>query len=168
MIDQKYEMTDEVRTMNGGQAVRRIRFLRDGLWGPAGTLGGYLQSEENLSQSMDCYVSDEAVVMGDAEVSGNAVVRDQAVVRGQAMVTGWGHVVGDAVVQLLGGTGAHLAHRELDPRRLLARGHPVGVEAVLVPGQVNAGRVLVTPAASAADWGFTPACGPQDQSAGMF
>ena len=99
MIDQKYEMTDEVRTMNGGQAVRRIRFLRDGLWGPAGTLGGYLQSEENLSQSMDCYVSDEAVVMGDAEVSGNAVVRDQAVVRGQAMVTGWGHVVGDAVVQ---------------------------------------------------------------------
>ena len=44
----------------------------------------------------------------------------------------------------------------------------IDIEAVLVPGEVHAGSVLVAAAALSADWGFTPVGGPQDQSAGML
>ena len=72
------------------------------------------------------------------------------------------------VVQYLSGIGAHLAHRELDPLGLPAGGHALGVEAVAVPGQVNAGSVLMAPAATAANRRLAPTGGPEDQSAEML
>lgn len=40
----------------------------------AGELGGYIENESNLSQEGDCWVYDNACVVGDARVYGNARV----------------------------------------------------------------------------------------------
>ena len=54
----------------------------------AGEYGGYIEKEENLSQSGDAWVSGDAQVYGDARVSGNAQVYGNAWVSGNARVSG--------------------------------------------------------------------------------
>ena len=74
----------------------------------AGDLGGYIQSEKNLSHDGNAWVEykakvyGNAKVCGDAEVSGNAKVCGDAVVLGNAVVWGNAVVCGDAVVSELG------------------------------------------------------------------
>lgn len=77
----KYEFTGE--TMNhDGHLLHRIRRLSDG------KLGGWIESEENLSQEGGCWVADKAIVSGNAQVSGNAKVSHDAIVYGNAQVSG--------------------------------------------------------------------------------
>jgi len=72
----KYELTDETN----GSGLRRIRALRDiPRYGVnEGDLGGWVESEGNLTQEGDCWVSDDARVFGNARVCGNAHVFDNA------------------------------------------------------------------------------------------
>ena len=63
-----------------------------------GDLGGYIQSEQCLSQSGDAWVSGNAWVSGDARVSGAARVYDNAWVSGDAQVYSDAQVYGDARV----------------------------------------------------------------------
>ena len=82
----KYELTDETN----GSGLRRICALRDiprcGV--KEGDLGGWVESEGNLTQEGDCWVFDDALIYGDARVSddaqvfGNARVFDAAVCGG--------------------------------------------------------------------------------------
>ena len=57
-----------------------------------GDLGGYIESEDNLSHEGSCWVADEARIYGqariygDAKVCGNAEIYDNAKVYGDAMV----------------------------------------------------------------------------------
>ena len=53
-----------------------------------GELGGYIQSEQCLSQSGDAWVYGDARVSGNARVAGNARVCDNALVYGDAVVYG--------------------------------------------------------------------------------
>ena len=82
----KYELTDET----SGSGLRRIRALRDiprcGV--KEGDLGGWVESEGNLTQEGDCWVSDDAQVFGIAMVFDNAQVCGDARVFGIAMVGG--------------------------------------------------------------------------------
>jgi carbonic anhydrase/acetyltransferase-like protein (isoleucine patch superfamily) len=93
----KYEFTGETKWYLG-LLLRRIRYLDDG------TLGGWLESEANLSQECEALVLDEAMVYGDASVSGAALVRGEAVVclgarvYGSAVVSEWAQVVDQARV----------------------------------------------------------------------
>lgn len=57
----KYELTGEPND----HGLRRIRQLSDG------ALGGWIESEENLSQEGSCWVYGDARVYGNARVSGN-------------------------------------------------------------------------------------------------
>lgn len=70
----KYEITDTVHQDNPN--LKRIRALRDiprhGI--KKGDLGGYIESEHNLSHDGDCWISGSAVVYGNAEVYGKAWV----------------------------------------------------------------------------------------------
>ena len=59
-----------------------------------GELGGYIQSEQCLSQSGDAWVSGNARVSGNALVSGNAQVYGNARVYGNAQVSGDARVYG--------------------------------------------------------------------------
>lgn len=93
----KYEFTGETKKW-GDSTLHRIRRLSDG------KLGGWIESEENLSQNGNCWVADDAMVydnaevyssaqvFGNAEVYGHAHVYDHAKVYGNAEVYGNAHV----------------------------------------------------------------------------
>ena len=89
----KYELTDETKDVDG-LILHRIRALRDFGDVHNGDLGGWIESESNLSQDGKCWVSCNAEVYGNAEVydnawvSGNAKVYDDAWVGGDAWVDG--------------------------------------------------------------------------------
>ena len=77
----KYEFTGEKKE-HFGVTVHRIRRLSDGL------VGGWLESEYNLSHYGDCFIFDDAIVSGSASVSGSARVSGSAMVYGSAWVYG--------------------------------------------------------------------------------
>jgi cytoskeletal protein CcmA (bactofilin family) len=70
----------------------------------AGTIGGWISGENNLSITGDAWVSGDArvygdaLVYGDAQVSGNAQVSGDARVSGNALVYGDARVYGNAQV----------------------------------------------------------------------
>ena len=86
-MEKKYKLTEE--TINiGGTALYRIEALRDFGDVKKGDKGGFIEKEENLSQSDDCWVYDDAKVYDNAMVYGNARVYNNAVVGGKAVVYG--------------------------------------------------------------------------------
>lgn len=95
----KYEFTGEVKYI-GRKILHRIRAVRDI---PehnvkAGDLGGWLETEENLSHNGAAWVTGDAVVTGAAWVTDSARVTDSACVTGSAWVTGKVCVTGLACV----------------------------------------------------------------------
>lgn len=125
----KYELLQDQTIEYKGQTLYRIRALKDipnRSYAPtikAGTLGGYVSGEHNLSQQGDSWVyygaavyrqavvKDNAIVTGrarvggystvmeDAEVGGEAGVTGSCVVRGSASVLGRSRMHGNSVVQ---------------------------------------------------------------------
>lgn len=80
MENKKYELLDnDTVTTWDGHALKRIRALvAIGSLVAAGELGGYIESEDNLSQvSGNAWVSGDARVYGDAWVSGDARVEQR-------------------------------------------------------------------------------------------
>ena len=73
----KYEFTDETIEVHG-RTLHRIKALRDSSGAKRGDLGGFLESEDNLSHQGDCWVSGDAKVFEDAKVYGNAQVYGNA------------------------------------------------------------------------------------------
>ena len=69
----KYELTDETIEVYG-TALHRIKALKDFGNVKKGELGGYVESERNLSQEGNCWVYGNAEVYDNAEVCGNAKV----------------------------------------------------------------------------------------------
>ena len=69
-----------------------------------GILGGFIESEENLSQDGDCWVGDnakvygDAIVLDDARIYDNAIVEDNAKVFGRSEVYGFSRISNDAKV----------------------------------------------------------------------
>lgn len=76
----KFELTTETKINIFGKKLFRIKALIS--FGPisAGEKGGWVEKEENLSQSGNAWVS------GNAEVSGDACVRGNAYIAGNACV----------------------------------------------------------------------------------
>lgn len=94
----KYAFTGETKQV-AGHTLHRIRAVRDvGTHVKKGDLGGWIESEKNLSQGGDCWVGDEACVYGRAEVYGHAEVLDNARVYGDAWVYGRANVLDHAQV----------------------------------------------------------------------
>ena len=91
----KYELTDEFIEHWSGKKLYRIRALVTFGAVVAGQLGGFIESEKNLDQSL----SGDAWVYGDARVYGDAGVYGDARVYGDAWVYGDAEVYGDARVR---------------------------------------------------------------------
>ena len=88
----KYELTDDVMVYRD-HILHRIRALKDFGDVKAGDLGGWVESEANLSQAhvsdcdcSGCWIYDKAIVYGDAKVSENATIHDSAEVYGNVCV----------------------------------------------------------------------------------
>lgn len=79
----KYELTDETIDVSG-TTLHRIKALKDFGNVKKGELGGYVESEYNLSQIGNCWVYGNARVCGDAWVYGNAELCGNARVYGNA------------------------------------------------------------------------------------
>ena len=91
-----YKLTDETIVNEFGTTLYRIELTKDCVWGKAGTKGGYIEKESNLSGNARVYGN--ARVSGDAQVSGTAQVFRNAQVYGTARVFRNALVYGDARV----------------------------------------------------------------------
>ena len=76
----------------------RIRALKDFSDIKAGTLGGYVENEDNLSHDGNAWIYDNAKVYGNAEVYGDAKVYGDARVYDDAKVYGNARVYGNSWV----------------------------------------------------------------------
>ena len=83
----KYELTSETKVINGVK-LHRIKALNSFGNIYEGDLGGWIESEQNLSQDGNAWVEGNATVRGNATVSENAIVCDNAIVSGNATVRG--------------------------------------------------------------------------------
>ena len=93
----KYELTSETKEINGVE-LHRIKALKSFRSIEKGDLGGWIESEKNLSQDGDAWVFDNAKVRGNATIRGDAWVFDNAEVSGNAIVSGNATVSENATV----------------------------------------------------------------------
>jgi len=97
----KYVLTDE-GVEEGGLFLYRIQALRSFGGVRSGELGGYVESDYNLSHDGDCWVSGDAKVYGNARVSGDSRVSGDArifgtsYISGEVCISGTAHVSGDS------------------------------------------------------------------------
>lgn len=108
-MNKKYEFTNKTIKVDG-HLLHRIRAITDFGNVKVGDIGGYIESEKNLSITGtawvygrarvydEAWVCGDACVYGDAKVYGNAKVYDEACVYGGAKVYGDACVYGDAWV----------------------------------------------------------------------
>ena len=77
----------------------RIKALKSFSNIKAGELGGFIESEDNLSEDGDCWIYNDAMVYENAKVEGNAKLFDYAVARGNAVVDFDSLVYGSSIVE---------------------------------------------------------------------
>lgn len=94
-MEKKYILTEKTKEFKG-HTLYRIQAVKDFGEVKKGDLGGWIESEKNLSQDDDSWVGGEAIVFGNGLVSGNAWVFDDARVYGNAWVTGDAKVFNNA------------------------------------------------------------------------
>lgn len=100
----KYELVLDDSITFYGRVLYRIRALKAFHDVEPSALGGYIESEDNLSQDGDCWVYsgsmvfdqaqvlENAMVYGGAKVYGHALVRDSARVYNCAKIYGSAHI----------------------------------------------------------------------------
>ena len=96
-MEKKYKLTDETINVNG-KTLYRIKSLKDFGNVKKGDKGGFVEKEENLSQSGDCWVYDNAKVYNNAKVFDYADIYGNAEIFGNAIVSGNARVYGNAKV----------------------------------------------------------------------
>ncbi|WP_281713783.1 hypothetical protein [Anaerotignum lactatifermentans] len=96
-IPPKYELTSHFIAFTD-RKIFRIKAVRSFGNIEKGTIGGYVESEKNLSHEGNCWVSDDAAVFEDAIVRENAVVSGNSWIRGHAIISGNASVKENAFV----------------------------------------------------------------------
>ncbi len=86
-MQKKFALTNETRVF-GNHTLYRIKALKDFADVKAGTLGGFIENEDNLSHDGNCWVYDKACVYNNAHVSDHATVCDYASVFDNAKIEG--------------------------------------------------------------------------------
>lgn len=92
-MNKKYKLDKNDAITVNGRTLYRIVALIDIEMVSKGDKGGYIETENNLSQLGNSWIFD------DARVYDNAHVCDDAIVRGNACVSGYAYVSGGAVVR---------------------------------------------------------------------
>ena len=90
----KYELTDKTLEVDG-RTLYQIKALKDFGSVTKGDVGGYIESEKNLSHEGLCWIYDDAWVSGNARVSGYARVYGNSIVTDDARVYGNDRVTDD-------------------------------------------------------------------------
>ena len=91
-MEKKYELTDITKKIIGDKigfkeiTVYRIRALKDFDSVKKGDLGGWVESEDNLSHNGTCWIFNDAMIYGNAKVYGDAIVSGNSCVHGNARI----------------------------------------------------------------------------------
>ena len=93
----KYKITDETIKYLG-KTLYRIEALCTFDDVKIGDKGGFIESENNLSQEGTCWIYNNAKVLEKAVVSGNACIYDNAEVTIRAAVRGNARIYGNAYI----------------------------------------------------------------------
>ena len=108
--NKKYKLTDETIEYNG-HILHRIEALKDFGYVKKGDLGGYVESESNLSQEGKCWVGGNAKVyenskvfvnakvLGNAKVIENAWIYDNAEINGDAKICGNAYIHKNVIIK---------------------------------------------------------------------
>lgn len=97
-MEKKYELTNDTIDFEG-RTLRRIRALKDFEMVEKGDLGGFVESEHNLSQEGNCWLYGDSKAFDVAEVCDNAILRHYSIARGAALVCDNAEVYDNAVVK---------------------------------------------------------------------
>ena len=109
-MSKKYELLKDDYILCMGRTLYRIKALKDFDDIKAGDLGGYIESEDNLSHEGNCWVYknaivynrakvyDNAEIYGNTEIYNNAEIFENAKIYGNASVFGNAQVYGNAKV----------------------------------------------------------------------
>lgn len=92
--NKKYELVEQKH----GKTKYRVRALRNFGKVKAGTIGGFVDGEHNLSHDGLCWIQGNAAVAGNAQVFENAIVDGEVIVNGNAKVYGNAKVNNDCYV----------------------------------------------------------------------
>ena len=92
MEDKKYELVPETIHKFYSKPMYRIRALKDFSDVKKGQFGGYVESEENLSQLGNCWIYDDSIVGLGSRAIHNAVVK------GSSTVIGYSEIKDSAIV----------------------------------------------------------------------
>lgn len=104
MMQPKYKLNRNLSLKIGEKTVYVIEALRDFGDVEEGDIGGFIESEENLSHEGNCWVYHSAIVYGkgrvdcDAKIKDQAHVYDYATVSDKAVVSGQAEIFQRAVV----------------------------------------------------------------------
>lgn len=96
-MNKKYELLKDDCIEHEGKTLHRIKSLKDFRNIKAGDLGGYVESEKNLSNDGNCWIYNKAKVYDDAEVYGYANVCGNAIVSGNVVISK-GTIIGDVSI----------------------------------------------------------------------
>ena len=96
-MDKKYELT-EPSIEYFGRRLFRIRAIRDFGDVQKGELGGFVESEKNLSHEGNCWIYDNSIVCDNGKVSGNGKVFWHSVVCDNGRVCDNGKLCGNGKV----------------------------------------------------------------------
>ena len=103
IVSKKFELVKDGQ-QTPDPSLYRIRALRDFGNVKKGELGGYVESEDNLSHEANAWIADEAKVTCGAHVSGNALIKDHAQVTARAQISGevtiegWAQIGGEIII----------------------------------------------------------------------
>ena len=99
-VNKKYELTKIITMLEGGIILHRIRALRDIREGvKKGDLGGWVQTEGNLSQNNTCWIYAEAKCYNYGKVMKKAILYDHADVHDTAMLTDEAKIGGTTIMR---------------------------------------------------------------------
>lgn len=86
MFKQKYDFTGEKKINDSGVVLSRIKAITSFGDVKEGDLGGWIESEENLSHDGEAWIYDEAAAYGNSDVRGNAKLRNSAEIFGDIVL----------------------------------------------------------------------------------
>lgn len=81
-----------------GTSLYRIKALKDFADVKKGDMGGFVESERNLSQDGDCWIYDTATVLDNAIVKDNAKIFNDVIIKDSACIYGEAKLYGNACV----------------------------------------------------------------------
>ena len=98
-MEKKYEILKNTKVRFFGREIYRIKALKDFSDVKKGDIGGYVESEYNLSQEGDCWIYDNAVACDNAVVRDNSIVHDNVMVKNCAVVRDNTIICGNAEIK---------------------------------------------------------------------